>query len=172
MTGARDGALASLRLKHIDMSAQTLFQDAREVRTKGRKTFTSIFFPVGPEPLQIVGDYVAMLKHDLGFSDDDPLFPSTQIGRGEDRGFIAQGLSRNSWTGAGRFDGFSATLSHALGFPTPNRTAFETRSLAWVSASAAPLRNGKFGAKIWGMRARRRHLLAMGMYRRIGTLKS
>jgi integrase len=101
LTGARDGALASLRLKHLDMSAQTLFQDAREVRTKGRKTFTSIFFPVGPEPLQIVGDYVAMLKHDLGFSDDDPLFPSTQIGRGEDRGFIAQGLSRNSWSGAG-----------------------------------------------------------------------
>jgi integrase len=32
LTGARDGALASFRLKHIDMSAQTLFQDAREVR--------------------------------------------------------------------------------------------------------------------------------------------
>src|ERR1700722_3908649 len=71
-----------------------------------------------------------------------------------------------------RFGGFSATLSHALGFPTPNRTAFETRSLALVSASAAPLRNGKFGVKIWGMKARRRHLSAMGMYRQIGTLKS
>ncbi len=34
LTGARDGALASIRLKHIDMSAQTLFQDAREVRTR------------------------------------------------------------------------------------------------------------------------------------------
>lgn len=49
LTGARDGALASFRLKHLDITAQTLFQDAREVRTKGRKTFTSIFFPVGPE---------------------------------------------------------------------------------------------------------------------------
>jgi hypothetical protein len=90
LTGARDGALPSFRLKHIDISAQTLFQDAREVRTKGRKTFTSIFFPVGPEPREIVSDYVAMLKVDLSFSEDDPLFPSTQIGRGEDRGFCCR----------------------------------------------------------------------------------
>jgi integrase len=65
LTGARDGAIVSIRLKHIDMSAQTLFQDAREVRTKGRKTFTSIFFPVGPEPLQIVTEYVAMLRNEF-----------------------------------------------------------------------------------------------------------
>jgi integrase len=101
LTGARDGAIASFRLKHIDVSAQTLFQDAREVRTKGRKTFTSIFFPVGREPHEIVAKYVAVLKDDLGFSYNDPLFPSTQIGRGKDRGFVAQGLSRTPWSGAG-----------------------------------------------------------------------
>ena len=101
LTGARDGALASIRLKHIDLSAQTLFQDAREVRTKRRKTFTSIFFPVGSEPLEIVVDYVAMLKDELGFLDDDPLFPSTRTAQGEDRGFIADGLSRKPWIGAG-----------------------------------------------------------------------
>jgi len=54
LTGARDGALASFRLKHLDLKAQTLFQDGRDVRTKRRKTFTSVFFPVGPEPLAIV----------------------------------------------------------------------------------------------------------------------
>lgn len=101
LTGARDGAVASFRLKHIDIGAQTLFHDAREVRTKGRKTFTSIFFPVGPEPREVVANYVAMLRDDLGFSDEDPLFPSTQIGRGYDHGFVAQGLSRRPWSGAG-----------------------------------------------------------------------
>jgi hypothetical protein len=50
LTGARDGALASFRLKHVNMAPETVFQDAREVRTKARKTFTSTFFPVGPEP--------------------------------------------------------------------------------------------------------------------------
>jgi integrase len=99
LTGARDGALATFRLKHLDLSARSLFQDGRDVGTKKRKTFTSIFFPVGPEPLEIVTAYVTMLRNDLGFSDDDPLFPSTLMGRGEDRGFVAVGLSRVPWAG-------------------------------------------------------------------------
>ena len=124
LTGARDGALASFRLKHIDMSAQTLFQDAREVRTKGRKTFTSIFFPVGPEPLEIVTKYVAMLRNDLGFSDDDPLFPSTQVGRGEDRGFVALSLSRIPWTGAGPIRKIFRAAFDSAGLPYANPHSF------------------------------------------------
>jgi integrase len=124
LTGARDGALASIRLKHIDMSAQTLFQDAREVRTKGRKTFTSIFFPVGPEPLQIVTQYVAMLRNELGFSNDDPLFPSTQVGRGDDRGFVALGLSRIPWSGAGPIRKIFRAAFDAAGLPYANPHSF------------------------------------------------
>ncbi len=100
VSGARDGALASFRLKHIDIEAKTVFQDGRDVRTKARKTFTSDFFPVGPEPLAIFVDYLAMLRDELGFGPDDPLFPATHIGRGADRGFEAQGLSRGAWTTA------------------------------------------------------------------------
>lgn len=100
LTGARDGALASFRLKHVNTAAQTVFHDGREVRTKGRKTFTSSFFPVGPEPVDIVADYIAMLTGELGFGPDDPLFPATRIGHGEDRGFEAQGLSRAPWSTA------------------------------------------------------------------------
>jgi integrase len=97
LTGARDGALASFRLKHVDMQAQTLFHDGREVNTKGRKTFTSTFFPVGPGPMPIVADYLSMLTGEFGFGPDDPLFPATQVGRGGDRGFQALGLSREPW---------------------------------------------------------------------------
>lgn len=97
LSGARDSAIASLRLKHVDPKAQTVFQDGREVNTKRRKTFTSTFFPVGPEPLEIVRDYVAMLTGEVGFGPEDPLFPSTLIGRGEDRGFTPVGLSREHW---------------------------------------------------------------------------
>jgi hypothetical protein len=39
MTGARDDALASLRLRHVDIDAGLIQQDAREVRTKFSKTF-------------------------------------------------------------------------------------------------------------------------------------
>ena len=100
LTGARDGALATFRLKHVDLDAGSVFQDGRNVRTKRRKTFTSNFFPVGREPLDIVKGYIELLRNHLGFSDEDPLFPSTEMGRGEDRGFVAVGLSRSPWRGA------------------------------------------------------------------------
>jgi site-specific recombinase XerC len=43
-SGARDNAIASFSLKHIDIAARTVFHDARDVRTKNAKTFTSTFF--------------------------------------------------------------------------------------------------------------------------------
>lgn len=117
LTGARDGALASFRLKHVDLSAQTVFQDAREVKTKGRKTFVSTFFPVGAEPLAIVSDYVALLTAELGFGPDDPLFPATRMGRGADRAFVAEGLSRTPWTGAGQIRKIFREAFEAAGLP-------------------------------------------------------
>jgi integrase len=100
LSGARDGAMVTFRLKHLDLRARTVFQDGREVKTKRPKTFTSCFFPVGPEPLEIVSDYVSMLTFELGFGPDDPLFPATRIGHSSDRGFAAIGLSRQPWTSA------------------------------------------------------------------------
>ena len=98
LSNARDAALASFRLKHVNLAERTVFQDAREVDTKRRKTFTSDFFPVGPEAVAIVADYLHFLKVELGFGQDDPLFPSTLVKQGETRGFEAQGLSRRPWT--------------------------------------------------------------------------
>ena len=97
LSGARDGAIATFRLKHINIEARSIFQDGREVHTKGRKTFTSTFFPLGPEPEAIFADYVRMLKSELRFGPEDPLFPSTAIGHDADRGFAAQGLTREFW---------------------------------------------------------------------------
>jgi len=49
LTGARDGAIASPKLKHVDVLEGKVVQDAREVRTKFSKTFTTWFFPVGED---------------------------------------------------------------------------------------------------------------------------
>jgi integrase len=54
LTGARDSAIASMKLKHVDLIANSVSQDAREVNTKFSKTFTTFFFPVGDEILSIV----------------------------------------------------------------------------------------------------------------------
>lgn len=54
LTGARDRAIASMTLKHVDPTANSVTQDAREVKTKFSKTFTTFFFPVGDEICGIV----------------------------------------------------------------------------------------------------------------------
>src|SRR5215813_11193654 len=54
LTGARDGAIASLKLKHIDTDQGRVDQDAREVRTKFSKSFATWFFPVGEDIRRIV----------------------------------------------------------------------------------------------------------------------
>nr|WP_323780142.1 site-specific integrase [Amylibacter sp.] len=75
LTGARDGAVASLRLKHINMIDGCVYQDAREVKTKNSKTFTTYFLPVDPEYLDVFSNWMTYLKSDKLFGPDDPLFP-------------------------------------------------------------------------------------------------
>jgi integrase len=97
LTGARDSAIASMKLKHIDIIGNSVFQDAREVNTKFSKTFTTYFFPVGDDILQIVVDWVAYLKDELLWGNDDPLFPKTNVITGDDRVFKASGLKKEHW---------------------------------------------------------------------------
>ena len=60
-SGARDNAIASFSLKHIDVAARTVFHEARDVRTKNAKTFTSTFFPVGDDIEAIVAEWIGEL---------------------------------------------------------------------------------------------------------------
>lgn len=99
LTGARGAALASLKLKHIDLEQGCVHQDARDVKTKGSKTFTTWFCPVGGDALQIVTDWCEHLRTALYWGEDDPLFPKTLMGLGEQGGFQAVGLLREPWSG-------------------------------------------------------------------------
>jgi hypothetical protein len=62
LTCARDGAIASLKLKHVDIDQSRVEQDARQVRTKFSKSFTTWFFPVGSDVEQIVHDRASLLS--------------------------------------------------------------------------------------------------------------
>lgn len=97
LTGARDSAIASLKIKHVILHEERLFQDAREVKTKYSKTFNTYFFPVGELPLNIVKTWIEYLTKELLFSPDDPLFPKTKMVVGDDRKFKACGLLREHW---------------------------------------------------------------------------
>ncbi len=100
LTGARDSAIASAKLKHVDLITNSFNQDAREVRTKFRKSFTTFFFPVGDEIRQIVAGWVSYLREIEVWGNDDPLFPATRVVVGATRQFEALGLQRAHWSNA------------------------------------------------------------------------
>lgn len=100
LSGARDSAIASFKLKHVDFNADTVYQDARDVKTKFSKTFTTCFFPVGDDVRQIVFEWVQYLKNECLFGNNDPLFPKTKMSQGADHNFMAAGLSRDHWSSA------------------------------------------------------------------------
>jgi integrase/recombinase XerD len=97
MTGARDDALASLRLRHVHLEAGLIQQDAREVRTKFSKTFPTYFVPVGDDIPEVFEGWIRHLKDVMLWGSDDPLFPRTRIENGADRRFAATGLERAGW---------------------------------------------------------------------------
>jgi len=100
LTGIRDGALASLKLKHVDLVEGKVTQDAREVKTKFSKSFTTWFLPVGDSVRVIVDDWVAYLREQKLWGGDDPLFPATEVVNGESFQFESAGLSRRHWANA------------------------------------------------------------------------
>ena len=100
LTGARDGAIASMKLKHIDLVVGYVDQDAREVKTKFSKTLRTYFFPVGDDLREIVVDWVRYLSEEKLWGCDDPLFPATHIERGDSLQFEVSGLERKHWSNA------------------------------------------------------------------------
>jgi integrase len=129
LTGARDNAIASMSLKHVDLERRSVFQDARDVRTKNRKTFTTWFFPVGADVEQIVTDWISFLSKERGFGPDDPLFPATKVALG-DKGFEASGLARQHWKNAATIRRiFKAAFAQA-GLPYVNPHRFRNTLVA------------------------------------------
>ena len=123
LSSARSGSIRSFKLHHVDLAAQTVFHDARNVKTKGAKTFTSAFFPVGEQFVTILADYVAHLKSELFFGPVDPIFPAPKMAQGPDRGFIVLGLSRDHWRNASPVRRIVRSAFEAAGFdyPKPHR---------------------------------------------------
>ncbi len=126
LTGARDSALASLKLKHVDLVAGSVFQDARDVKTKFSKTFTTFFFPVGAEIRQIVDEWVQHLRRDLLWGHDDPLFPSTRVGPGSKLHFEVLGIEQKAWATAAPIRAIFKQAFEAAGLPYFNPHSFRS----------------------------------------------
>jgi integrase len=119
-TGMRDAALVGLRLRHIFIDRNRVFQDPRDVKTKFRKAIETVFFPVGDDIASFVRNWVAFLTHEMHFGPDDPLFPKTAVAPDGQGNFAPQGLSREHWANA-------APVRKVF------KTAFERVGLTYVS---------------------------------------
>ncbi|HLI03796.1 MAG TPA: hypothetical protein VKU93_05950 [Terracidiphilus sp.] len=152
LTGARDSAIASMKLKHVDLIIGCVHQDAREVKTKFSKSFTTYFFPVGEEVRQIVADWVRFLREDKLWGNDDPLFPATHIALGPKRQFEAVGLDREHWSTARRFGRSSAKHSSARACPISTHTVYGRRWRGWESNAAKRRKISRRGVRTSAMR--------------------
>src|SRR5690606_25053140 len=94
LTGARVGAVASLRIKHLDLTRRMLLQDPREVRTKFAKTIETYLIHIDGEAFPALEEWVRVLTVDMGWGPDDPLFPKTSIAVGPDLVFVQSGVDR------------------------------------------------------------------------------
>jgi len=124
VTGARDSAVASIKLKHVDLVAGSVFQDAREVKTKASKTFTTYFFPVGDDILAIVRDWVDYLRNERLWGNDDPLFPKTAVVRGQNLTFEAVDIKKEHWSTASPIRKIFKDAFEVAGLPYFNPHSF------------------------------------------------
>ncbi|WP_427451994.1 hypothetical protein [Litorimonas sp. WD9-15] len=100
LSGARDGAIITMKVKHVLWAEREVLQDPNEVATKASKMIATWFFPVGQAIEDKVASYLAYLKDELGFLPDDPLFPSTRMGQDDQDNFAPIGLSKTHWARA------------------------------------------------------------------------
>jgi len=133
LTGARDGAVASFKLRHIDIEQGQINQDAREVQTKFSKSFVTTFFPVGDDIRAEVVDWVNYLRTEKLWGLDDPLFPKTKVAVGDNLRFGVVGLDHEHWSNAGPIRTIFKEAFAAAGLPYYNPHSFR-KTLALLAA--------------------------------------
>ncbi len=125
LTGARDGAIASMKLKHVDLQTGCVVQDARQVKTKFGKTFTTYFFPVGDWVVEIVEEWVTFLREQKLWGNEDALFPSTMVAYNDStHQFEAAGLNTVGWSSANPVRTIFRNAFETAGLPYFNPHSF------------------------------------------------
>ena len=147
LTGARDGAVASLKLKHVNVALGHVFQDAREVNTKAAKTIHCQFFPVDPAYRTCFAAYVAFLREVKLFGPEDALFPKARVEAVVGQGFVNLGLARERFANAAKLNMIIRGAFAAVQMPQYTPHAFR-KTLTHLGAE---LCHGPEAFKAWSM---------------------
>ena len=137
LSGARDNAIASMSLKHVDVKRRRVTQDAREVQTKNRKTMFTTFFPVGDDIEAVFAKWIEYLNGPLLWGPDDPLFPATKVALGESGLFESDGLDRKHWKNAAAIRKIFKEAFEDAGLPYFNPHSFRS-TLATAGEDTCP----------------------------------
>lgn len=99
LTGMRDQAMASLSLRHVDLTKTPplVRQEPGSVATKFSKAINTYFLPVGEDFKGIVAEWITELRTECLFAPRDPLFPKTHVAQDNDPTFRVQGIEPVHW---------------------------------------------------------------------------
>ncbi len=102
LTGMRDRAIASVSLRHLDLTRTPplVRQEPDRVETKFSKSINTYFFPLGDDLKDIVFQWIEELRTAHFFGPNDPIFPRTTVANGTDFCFCATGIEPTHWSDA------------------------------------------------------------------------
>lgn len=133
LTGVRDAALVSLKMKDMDRTKNELWQDPKHVKTKNRKAIATTFMPFDPLWQEIVDDWLDYAELVLCLKPNDPLFPKTEIkSNPETLAFEAVGLSREHWANATPVRQIFKAAFTAAGLPYYNPHSIRKMLAIWA----------------------------------------
>lgn len=93
----RNSAIASLKLKHIDLEKRLVLQDPNEVNTKFSKRIDTYFFEIDEDITEIVLEWVNFLLKDQLYSLNAPVFPRNKMGHDDNQNFVCKGIEPLHW---------------------------------------------------------------------------
>lgn len=164
LTGVRDAALISLKMKDIDLKKREIWQDPRHVKTKNRKGITTVFMAFDPLWEEIFTDWLNYARDTLGFKDNDPLFPKELvISDPEKMRFVSAGLSQEHWSNASPVRGIFKDAFMQAGLPYYRPHSFRKMLVIWAMENCSQIQVKAISQNIG-------HEHAMTTYNAYGTL--
>ena len=117
LTGIRDGALITLKLKHFNVSEMRILQNPNEVATKNAKRIDTFLIDLAPGLKDTLIKWKRHLVEAELFASSDPLFPKTMIGHDQNACFVADGFIREHWASAQSVRDIVKSAFEAVGLP-------------------------------------------------------
>lgn len=149
LTGVRDAALISLKVKDVDRAKGEIWQNPRHVKTKRRKGIITTFMPFDPLWLEIVHDWLDYAEKELQLKQNDPLFPKTEVvSNPETLKFEVVGLTREHWANTTPVREIFKRAFHAVGLSYYNPHSIRKTLALFVQKHGTPIQITAFSQNI------------------------